>query len=215
MKYDRIFVGRKAELEKFTSMLEGEVRPWVFVLAGPGGIGKTWLLRRFISLSQSRGAVNAGLLDFHYTDMQAPVGLLGTIGERLGREHFPDLAEILHRSEVASAAEREETLAAAVESFAAGLRDLASERTVALFFDTLERATETGVAEWFLGEMLPQVRDNAVVVLAGRNTFRLTDFEGEAKGAAGYAPAYLPLSPEDVYLHTLSTFTLKEVRQYL
>jgi len=213
---DRIFVGREKELTQFTSMLERKTDQWVFVLAGVGGIGKTWLLREFIERSQRLGAVHSDLIDFYYTDLQTETGLLKAISFHLGSENFPELVQALERCGTGPASVREEMLNIAVEHFVSGLRELASGRAVALFFDTFEKATESGVAGWFLGKVLPQMRGSAIVVLAGRNTFRLGNGGDEAAEAPGYVPAIIPSSmKEEVHLLSLAPFSLLEVHEYV
>jgi len=120
------------------------------------------------------------------------------------------LPESLEQCGTGPALVREEMLDVAVGHFISGLRDLASGCTVALFFDTFEKATETGAAKWFLEKVLPQMRDSAVVVLAGRNTFRLASGEYEAKGVAE-----IPLPPEEVRLLSLAPFSRLDVQEYL
>jgi len=158
MNDEQIFIGRTAELADFTSMLEGRARYWVFALAGSGGIGKTQLLNEMIAHSRARGALHSGLIDFYYTDLQTETGLLSAISSHLGSEHFPQLAQALEQCGAGPAALREEMLDAAVERFISGLRGLAAERTVALFFDTFEKAVEAGVARWFLEKTSPRRR---------------------------------------------------------
>jgi len=200
MNGEQIFVGRTDELADFTSMLERRVGYWVLALSGQGGTGKTRLLERMIALSQAKGVTHSGLIDFYYTDLQTETGLLYAIGSRLDFEHFPRLSELLEQCGTGPTSIREEMLGRAIEHFASGLRDLASGRPVVLFFDTFERATETGVAGWFLEKVLPQMRGNAIVVLAGRNEFILAD---------------VPLPAEEVHLLRLVPFSLPEVQEYL
>ncbi|MCX4904816.1 ATP-binding protein [Streptomyces sp. NBC_00878] len=53
---DRAFVGRSAELTSFRSMLSGDDHaPAVLYVYGPGGIGKTMLLRRFAAEARAVG----------------------------------------------------------------------------------------------------------------------------------------------------------------
>jgi tetratricopeptide (TPR) repeat protein len=215
MNDEPIFVGREKELEDFVSMLEREIGHWVFALTGAGGIGKTRLLEEMIVLSRDHGAIHSELIDFYYTDLHTETGLLSDIGQRLGFEHFPQLVQSLVRCGTGPAAVREEMLNLAVEHFISGLRDLASGHPVVLFFDTFEKATETGVAGWFLEEVLPQMRGSAVAVLAGRNAFRLAEGDYEVKGAPGYRDAVIPLPPEEVRLLSLATFSFSEVHEYL
>jgi tetratricopeptide (TPR) repeat protein len=215
MNGERIFVGRADELADFASMLERKVEYWVLALAGRGGMGKTRLLEQMIALSQANGVTHSGLIDFYYTDLQTETGLLSAIGSRLGFEHFPQLPESLEQCGTGPALVREEMLDVAVGHFVSGLQDLASGHTVAFFFDTFERAIGTGTARWFLEKVLPQMRGSAVVVLAGRNTFRLADGDHETTGAPGYGTAVIPLPPAEVCLLSLAPFSWLDVQEYL
>ncbi|MBC7292780.1 MAG: ATP-binding protein, partial [Thermoleophilia bacterium] len=52
----RFFVGRRAELELFSQALSAEESPFVVLhLFGPGGIGKTTLLREYVRLAAEHG----------------------------------------------------------------------------------------------------------------------------------------------------------------
>jgi tetratricopeptide (TPR) repeat protein len=217
MNYNLIFIGREKELAKFKSMLERENKYWVFALSGDGGEGKTCLLRRLVELVKGREMAHSDLIDFYHTDLQTETGLLRSAGSSLGMDHFFQLKEALERCGAGPAAAREEALNVAVDRFVSGIRDLASGGTVVIFFDTFEKATETGVAEWFLEEVLPQLRGSAVVVLAGRNAFELAgdDEEVTEEEEEEYVPAIMPLPAEDVLILSLAPFSLSEVHKYL
>lgn len=213
MDYEPIFVGRSNEIDAFTSMLERRARYRVLALPGPGGIGKTKLLRRMLSICQQRDILHSGLVDFYYTDLQTRAGLLDDLSSRLDAEHFPELAEPLKMSGTGPPALREEMLDRAVDKFISGFRELADGRLVALFFDTFEKATEVGVAEWFLADVLPKMPDSSIVVLAGRNDFFLGDDKRETEKE--YEPAVIPLAEEEVRLLPVEPFSLAEVKEYL
>jgi len=215
MNADQIFVGRERELDDFTAMLERKTEHWVFAIAGSGGIGKTRLLQRMVALSQARRVVHSGLIDFYYTDLQTETGLLSAIGKRLGFDHFPQLQESLEKCGTGPAKVREENLRQALDHFISGLCEFASGCPVVFFFDTFEKATGTGVASWFLEQVLPHMQGCAVLVLAGRNTFRLAEGDFEATGAPEYEDAVIPLPSTEVQLLTLTSFSFPEVHEYL
>lgn len=59
---DRCFVGRASELELFRAALLGDVRPFaVLYVYGPGGVGKTVLLREFGRAAEATGAAVVAL----------------------------------------------------------------------------------------------------------------------------------------------------------
>src|SRR5881394_1696648 len=79
---DRSFVGRVDELALLDAALRGAERPFALLFVyGPGGIGKTVLLREFARLAEASGATVA-TLDARDIDL-SPAGFLHSLRRAL------------------------------------------------------------------------------------------------------------------------------------
>ncbi len=100
-KIQKNFVGRKKELKEFEKFVcsEGEKAYRVLFVHGPGGIGKTWLLRKMMEMSQEFGIPNLlvgeGLIDMFSTNNRSIEGVQNHIVDLLEKqignlpEHYP------------------------------------------------------------------------------------------------------------------------------
>ncbi|MEU3516890.1 ATP-binding protein [Streptomyces sp. NPDC006654] len=117
------FVGRSLELDRFRAALGGaEAAGPVFYVHGPGGVGKSALLRRFMDEAQQGGR------DIVWVD---------------GRQLDPSPA-----------------------GFEAEAGRVRTARNAVLFVDGFEHCQ--GLEGWLRDRFLPALRDDALVVLAGR-----------------------------------------------
>ena len=66
MEEQRIFVGRKAELEQFKTILENSQGQAV-VVVGQAGIGKTWLIHRMATLAAEHPDLTCGWVRYEVT----------------------------------------------------------------------------------------------------------------------------------------------------
>src|SRR5579859_6343722 len=136
---DRYFVGRAAELDRFRSALQqdaGERPVAVLFVYGPGGVGKSVLLRQFGRVALATGAT---VIRLDGRDLEpSPPGFLRALRQALQ----------LHAA-------------------AAPLEALTHQHHPVLLIDTYEalRPLDTWLRELFL----PQLPDQTLVVLAGRN----------------------------------------------
>lgn len=90
---NRSFVGRVAELELFRDALTAPVPPFaVLYLHGPGGVGKTALLRRFAQAARELGR-DPILLDGREVD-PSPPGMREALGSALGVSREEALAAL-------------------------------------------------------------------------------------------------------------------------
>jgi hypothetical protein len=132
------FVGRTDERSLFREALTAVTPPFVlFNIFGPGGVGKTSLLRELVYIAEHLQA-KVIRLDGRNID-PTPDFFLGTLQQ---------LLNVKKRSEIFS------TIAAI-------------NGRVALFIDTAELLTP--LDGWLRDIFLPQLPDNVLVVLAGRN----------------------------------------------
>ena len=136
---DKYFVGRAAELELFRSALQqNPTEPAVslFFVFGPGGVGKSVLLRQFGRLATAAGAT---VIALDGRDLEpSPAGFLSAVRAALGAD----------------------------ESLSP-LESLAAQRRPVLLIDTYEALTSLDT--WLRELVLPQLPDQALVVLAGRD----------------------------------------------
>jgi hypothetical protein len=131
------FVGRGGEIELFQSALKAAEPPFqVLYIFGPGGVGKTTLVRELAAIVQANGA-HAVYLDGRNLE-PSPPAFAGALSASLGLD---------------PAANPLDALAAR------------PGRTVVLL-DTFENLT--ALEGWLRDEFLPELPENVLVVLAGR-----------------------------------------------
>lgn len=136
------FAGRREELAEFEAALRSTLPPFaVLHVHGPGGIGKTTLLREF---ARSALLVERRVVQLDARHLEATTaGLLRAVHNALD----PSTA-IIHRTEEAQ------------------LVALAAHERLVLFIDTYESLM--ALDSWVRGTLLPSLAHDAMVVLAGR-----------------------------------------------
>ena len=156
------FVGRDAEHALFRERLAAET-PGVLFVHGPGGVGKTSLLR---SLERAAGVPTAWL-DLHDV-APTPAAVAGAFasaepafGAWAAEPVLPDLPVVLSDPSFDGPPGGDSLGPASGHSLPA-----ADARRV-LFVDTLEAVA--GLDTWLREELLPRAPDNVLVVLAGRH----------------------------------------------
>lgn len=131
------FVGRNGEIELFQSALNAVETPFqILYVYGPGGIGKTTLLREYAARAEQRG------IAAYYID---------------GRNLEPTPDSFQQALRVALGLSPDVGLATALSS---------NPKRHVLLFDTYE--VWSGLDNWLRDEFLPQLPENALVVMAGR-----------------------------------------------
>ncbi len=88
MTEQKIFVGRKAELEKFIKVLE-EPRGQAVLVVGQAGMGKTWLINKMADLAQNYPKLKCGWVRYEVTPTDSVNSILG-----LMMEHAFDAAQL-------------------------------------------------------------------------------------------------------------------------
>lgn len=177
-----IFIGREKEITAFKELLSDITNEkWVLHLYGPGGIGKTQLLHRFIEIAQEQQANGANILftqhpiDLYWTTNQQELGLLKSIAEQLSANLFEQFLKavqayeiILNRPNAPSPELTHEKLSQARLAFFDAYANL-KEKQILLFFDTAEVGGEAVARFW--QELLPQLKKRHVgtqAIIAGR-----------------------------------------------
>jgi hypothetical protein len=140
-----VFVGREKEKERFTALLRGKEPPGVWWVHGPGGVGKTTLLR----------------------ECAASLADTKTPSVSLDARHFePDPVTFLR--ELSSAFDVPFTPDATPESVLDVLTRYLSAKKgrVVIFVDTMELLAP--LETWLRDEFLPALPENVFLVWAGR-----------------------------------------------
>ncbi len=88
------FVDRTAVLDRFDKMLAGHDPTLVLTVAGPEGIGKTWLLLRLREAAATR-AVPTALISFSAGETFDDLWLIQRAAAELGAQHFVGLNQLL------------------------------------------------------------------------------------------------------------------------
>ena len=173
------FVGRKSELDTFKSCL-GTAQNGVYYY-GDGGIGKTQLLKRIISLSKKElGLKTSSLIDFFSTRNHSVEGLQNTIMEQIDApQHFQEIAELRQQLQAAQSQSPHTLpgLAASLQRrievlFSSCCNEAAKDTPIVLVFDSFEYVQERDVGHWLLRDFLPTLEpshhNGLIIVLAGR-----------------------------------------------
>ncbi|BCX05258.1 MAG: hypothetical protein KatS3mg053_3196 [Candidatus Roseilinea sp.] len=143
------FVGRDAEIVLFRAALDAEAWPfYVLHVFGPGGVGKTFLLKQFAALA-SRAGVIALYID--------------------GRNIEPTSIGLTRAVRSAALAGEPSLDLSAIEALEAGWSNLRTYgQRFAILVDTYE--TLMPLDGWLHDELLLSMPENTLLVLAGRRT---------------------------------------------
>lgn len=211
---NNIFVGREKEIAVFDQMLdqlehEPEGAKWILNVYGPGGIGKTKLLQRYVQVCQKHQEQQTDLLyaksavDFYWTAHQRELSVFKSIAEQLGGKGFEDFFVVLtNYQRTFEQAEPDpfqvsERAAQAREKFFDACR-IIGDRPMVVFFDTAEQATDSILNALFLDFLrLRSCHPRSLIVIAGRNPLELTD-----------------IPQTDIEQFKLSAFTPEEIQDY-
>lgn len=68
------FVGRKQYVEQFRDLLNAPPNsPYILNLHGPGGIGKTKILQKFVEICEDEKIPHTGIIDFYGFEMSSRI----------------------------------------------------------------------------------------------------------------------------------------------
>lgn len=134
------FVGRQNEISLLTSAINAEELPFVVAFVhGPGGIGKSWLLRAL--LNKVRAKVHSLIMDCREIE-PTPQGFQSALGSALKMEEpVPDFNSAIARF-------------------------TKSDKRTVLVLDTYE--TFGLMDTWLRREFIPSLTDNVFTIIAGR-----------------------------------------------
>lgn len=98
----RRFIPRQEQIEEVDLLLDPEQEHWAVHLIGPGGVGKTMLMRYLTSREGGSRRLSSARLDFDYIDprypLESPARLLHELAEELAVELTDRTQESLFRS---------------------------------------------------------------------------------------------------------------------
>jgi len=178
-RFEGRFIGRTAELHTFENMLDNTTdKPWALFIQGPGGIGKTWLIRKMLETAQRTDFLAPDqLVDMYSTDNRHIEGVMDTIVRNLrpiGAYAFTEYDAAKADLECARAIKEfsqegiDEKLDALEQSFHSTLKRISQETPIVVAFDTFEHVQDGPVGNWILsdgGLLMPGV----LCLVASRN----------------------------------------------
>jgi tetratricopeptide (TPR) repeat protein len=190
--HTELFVGREDYLREFEAFLNGERDYRVLFIHGPGGIGKTWLLRHMMGKAQKRQHPDYMLpndfIDMYSTNNYSIEGVRASMISLLGENSFPKYRK--SRANIATA-EREEFREDILQNmrqqlqadFLADCRNLSKQKKVLIFFDTFEHVQRAQVGSWVLTELSRELPNFRFVIVSrekwGGNSY-IKSFELES-----------------------------------
>ncbi len=176
-----IFIGRDEELALFVQRLDQPASDeWILQLVGPGGIGKTQLLHRFVKIVEERNKsgqkilITEDFIDLYWTRNQNEIGILKSIADQLAPEAFAPFYKALERyGSLLGQDEPDRGLVMEHEGkvktqFIETYSQLESD-SIVLLFDTTEIVSEA--IRQFWSETLPKLKganEKTFAVVAGR-----------------------------------------------
>lgn len=183
-------VGRKNIIDRFENILdEKSISPKLVFLSGPGGIGKTRLLKQAREIADKKPNCRAAgdVLDFYHIMLHAPIGLANAIFELLTPpfdcfQPYQAAYQTFNRAVLSgNMVELEKLRDDAVNKFDQDLKQLSTSKRIILFLDTAERVVY-GLSGWtdeipfaeawsWLIEKIPDWK-NVIVFVAGREETR-------------------------------------------
>jgi tetratricopeptide (TPR) repeat protein len=176
---DGYFVGRREAFERFDEFMATPSKQ-VFLILGPGGIGKTWLARRLIRYAKKEypdALIADNSIDLLSTQYHRISELWDTIAKlsnkynefKTYRQEYDDLQGLrIQDQEYPDAAPALQNKSKQVHRlFAQDCRRAFGNRVALLWFDTFESVRYDPVGSWLLEEF-PRDVDNVRLIVAGR-----------------------------------------------
>ena len=178
------FVGRQKELDIFNTILSNpKAQQRTLLIQGPGGQGKTWLIKKMLAVaSNNANALTLApdkFLDMYSTSNRYLEGMLAILADRLneitGRNAFQnyfdakdDLQKAREQGEY-SQEDMPNKIEALVRTFHECLQKLTEQKTIVLAFDTFEIVQDSEVGDWILSNEGLQM-PNLICLVGTRTT---------------------------------------------
>lgn len=179
-------IGRQQLIDQVKTMIQDQSKSYVYYIYGPGGVGKTRLLKELLeqcnNTEQSGNMLVAtNLIDLFHTKFRTDLGIAKRISEVLNTEEFTTF-NIEYDNYLKSLAHGHPSSRGIVfEAFMNDLKSISDKRRIVLFFDTAEQLLHKDPAavkmklqdQYLVGqgrifkELLPNL-PNCVIVIAGR-----------------------------------------------
>ena len=182
--HEQWFVGREEYVQEFEAFLKGERDYRVLFIHGSGGIGKTWLLRKMMTIAKemrlSDCVLADELIDLYSTSNHSIEGVRENIISLLGENAFPEYRK--SQDDLATAERegfREDILQNMRQQlqadFLTDCRNLSKQKKVRIFFDTFERVQRVQVGSWLLTKLARELPNFRFVIASrekwGGNTY--------------------------------------------
>jgi tetratricopeptide (TPR) repeat protein len=202
-----LFVNRQLEIAAIQERVSAD-GVHIVILSGPGGIGKSHLLRHLDLLYAGDPTVLvAPIIDFDEIDNWVTRLIGKRLATDLGSEHFTSYFQAIRELDLmissalfdAESIERQERVAD--DAFFAGYAELAAARRIILRLDTFEKVRGFDVGRELSEQMGPRLT-NTVVVVAGRELDSLV------------APLRSRYGEGQVACHTLAPFSAEEAGEF-
>lgn len=162
----REFVGRETQKQALREILDQPIsKPQIMFIWGPGGIGKTWLIKEMLKAATqhpSNPLVLDQLIDMYATDVRHPEGVVAAIVERLPLNVTTDMFATYDEARKELDRVRQEPgysqegidnkLKTLINTFRACIQQVSADRPIVLAFDTFEHVQDGPVGKWILSE---------------------------------------------------------------
>jgi len=184
---EHTFVGREQHIRQFRELLNSKPgSPYILNLRGPGGIGKTKILQKFIQICDQEGLSHTGIIDFYGIEMSSRIStvaqtIVNSIVKPDNLLFFNECLKVKSKFDVQPTHSLEQNLQ---YHFISGLSEwakISSEKgkRIAIIFDTFEAVKYSMLVEnTLLNDWLPKLKD-AVIVISGRQEKGKIDFPKE------------------------------------
>lgn len=179
---DTAFVGRLSEIEKFHRIINDTNDVRILKVIGKGGVGKTWLLKRFqaiINQEYPNIVMGKDIVDMYFTENQHEFGALYMIASqidpdatffseffRLYQSTYVNNVTKLDFGEVRTPLERDLETLQLYGLFVESLNSFLVGTPLVLLIDTAEEAKATVCR--LIENVLKKLRGNILIVIAGR-----------------------------------------------